>query len=1190
MEKEPSDIEEYQATEELEPTIDTETSSMMEPPSALTCRVTVTPPPQYWKAQAIAAAIHRQFETLKQAGDVKGMRRQFYVLAHYYGRTLGVLRQALAHGREPLITAALENLASLHQPLHHMHDIAPTNVPFVLTLDRQTRKQLIRDGIIKVLAETQHPLKLPEIAAKIGLLHLFAEVPTDVLTVYLGELIGEEYLSQTGATYLLTRKAYPSTNLDRAGLQAFLGEDLYNEFRRHGFAGVSNIVNRKDDFFTFFRGFANCGQPVAEAFLTTAVELLGPPSHAPELHPWRHADLIGSLRPRPYQYAAFSIFRRYGYQAKVLEAPSGSGKTMVGMMCVQDWLRSMSPGESILVLVPTVNYRQQWVAELSYNPAGLQMSPEDIFSGTIADLGKSRSRTGSVPPLLVMTYAALAGLDRPALEDFFSAANVRYIILDEVHKIADNPQGSWADLTRSFAERLRQAKLQGLIGFSGTAAAYRDRFPVLGLELIYIIPAADLIAHGFVAPFAEFGIPFTYSSREIKVRDLLERYKLVMNRYLAMIDIRRLVSLLAGIPAEKRMSIARDLLQLYAGDPDQADLIGRRLERWRGIIALNLNELPLLYTVQIASNLSDEALAGAVLPPAETSAFREILKEADDIRQHLKNDVVFPDIRARLDAAGFGRSVDFGDLLNTASTRTAAGIKDLVKDRLAATVFGLYLSLKDFYYRLGEGHIECIKAIINAEKEQRRVTGVIIFDNARHLHKDGGRPVAEYAGTGGLFLHLLGESSLTPIAATSSEIYLPWSRENPLNRQISDFIKHEVILEVTGGAIFDLVTFGLRISPARLAGLRAAWRNILEEYTDGLADLVSARTGDFKRRVLSGFRKVVKESAPPAVVRTLRSRLDIRNHHLYELVGTFFDYALLAGRFLKASEVELETPDLENHRFFVVNMPISERNQLMYDLLARIVNSDKLPVNVVIVSTWARTGWNVHAPNVLIDATATRDTIAWQQLRGRAMRAAPGWDSHCSELLMHILGSYLGDMATIESVIGPDELLTEILQREFHVAPGRDEKRILKEVARHYRETRDHGISRLPARNIESLTTREKIRLATGLMLARNKVTHIYELVRAYGSASQVVYDRSSRSWRRSNSVGRKHSQEYSVSPLSGDYRSGEDHAPLVYYDDPRKDWPRQVQQNLAARLGKADRRIVEGWIKTMLSESSEKT
>ena len=45
--------------------------------------------------------------------------------------------------------------------------------------------------------------------------------------------------------------------------------------------------------------------------------------------------------------------------------------------------------------------------------------------------------------------------------------------------------------------------------------------------------------------------------------------------------------------------------------------------------------------------------------------------------------------------------------------------------------------------------------------------------------------------------------------------------------------------------------------------------------------------------------------------------------------------------------------------------------QLTYDLTARIVDSDELPVNTIIVSTWARTGWNVIRPNVLIDATAT---------------------------------------------------------------------------------------------------------------------------------------------------------------------------------------------------------------------------
>ncbi len=1178
-------MKEDAGTEELEATIDTETSPMMEPPPALTCRLPVTPPPRYWKAQVLAASIHRQFEALREAGDIKGMRRQFYVLAHYYGRTLGVLRQALARGREPLITAALENLTSLHRPLHHMHNLAPAEVPFVLTLDPTTRKQLVKDAVIKVLAETQHPLGLEEIAAKIDRLQLFAEVPGDILAGYLDELAGEGYLAGTGETYTLTRKAYPSTNLDRASLLAFLGEELYREFERNGFPGLSSLVDRKDKFYAFFQRFANCGEPVAEAFLTTAAELLGPPSHAPELHPWRHDDLIGSLRPRPYQYAAFSIFRRYGYQAKVLEAPSGSGKTMVGMMCVQDWLRSMTPGESILVLVPTVNYRQQWVAELSYNPAGLRMSPEDVFTGTIADLRKARSHAGTNPPLLVMTYTALAGLNHPALENFLYGINLRYIILDEVHKVVDNPESSWADLTRTFAARLREGRLQGLIGFSGTAAAYRDRFPALGLELIYVIPAADLIAHGFVAPFAEFGIPFNYSQREMKVRELLDRYKLVMNRYLEMIDIGKLTTLLSSIPFEQQQAIARDLLQLYAEYGNQGERIKGRLEKWRDIETLNLNELPLLYLVQIGLNLSDEALARATIPPDMQAVFQGILNEADEIRQELKKNMVFPDIRGRLDASGFGRSADFTDLSGAASTLPASEGKDLVKDGLAATVFGLYLSLKDFYYRLGEGHIECIKAIINAEQERRRVTGVIIFDNARHLPRDGGRPVAEYAGTGGLFLHMLGENDLTPIAATSSEIYLPWSRGNPLNRQISDFIKKDVLLDETGAAIFDLVTHGLKISISRLEELRAAWRNILEEYTDGLADLVSSRTVEFNRRVLSGFRKVVKESAPPAVQKILRSRLRLSNHHLYEVVGTFFDYALLAGRFLKASEAALETPDSVKHRFFVVRIPAGERSQLMYDLLARIVNSEKLSINVVIVSTWARTGWNVHAPNVLIDATATRDAVAWQQLRGRAMRASPGWDGHHSELMMHILGSYLGDMSTVESVLGPDETLAGKLWHQFHVAPDREEQRILKALGQEYSAAGDRSISRLAAKDPEDLTADQKIKLAAALLLARNKVTHIFELVRAYGSASQVVYDRSSRSWRRSNSVGRKHSQEYSVSPLSGDYINGEDHSPLIYYDDPRKDWPRQVQQNLAARLEKADRRIVEGWIKTMLSE-----
>ncbi|MEZ4639485.1 MAG: hypothetical protein R2856_31755 [Caldilineaceae bacterium] len=58
-----------------------------------------------------------------------------------------------------------------------------------------------------------------------------------------------------------------------------------------------------------------------------------------------------------------------------MEAPTGSGKTLIGMMCIQDWLRSLRAGRSILILVPTSNYLQQWAGELCYKRIGLNLSP-----------------------------------------------------------------------------------------------------------------------------------------------------------------------------------------------------------------------------------------------------------------------------------------------------------------------------------------------------------------------------------------------------------------------------------------------------------------------------------------------------------------------------------------------------------------------------------------------------------------------------------------------------------------------------------------------------------------------------------------------------------------------------------------------------------------------------------------------
>ena len=49
---------------------------------------------------------------------------------------------------------------------------------------------------------------------------------------------------------------------------------------------------------------------------------------------WRHADLLNSPYPRPYQYEAFDVFRRSGYRSTLVESPTGSGKTLIGMLCI----------------------------------------------------------------------------------------------------------------------------------------------------------------------------------------------------------------------------------------------------------------------------------------------------------------------------------------------------------------------------------------------------------------------------------------------------------------------------------------------------------------------------------------------------------------------------------------------------------------------------------------------------------------------------------------------------------------------------------------------------------------------------------------------------------------------------------------------------------------------------------------
>lgn len=245
-----------------------------------------------------------------------------------------------------------------------------------------------------------------------------------------------------------------------------------------------------------------------------------------------------------------------------------------------------------------------------------------------------------------------------------------------------------------------------------------------------------------------------------------------------------------------------------------------------------------------------------------------------------------------------------------------------------------------------------------------------------------------------------------------------------------------------------------------------------------------------------------------------------------------------------------------------------QRKQLMYDLTSRIVDERTIPLNLVIVSNWARTGWNVIKPHILIDATATRDVTVWQQLRGRVIRARRTWTNDCFRLLAILTGDHRleSDTQLTEEHLGNDpnhHHLDDNLHPLLHqVAPPKLKKAIEE-------------------RGIDQLDLKDRQALAISLMEKRNKVTNIYELVKAYGSGSQVTYHRTEKVWRRRESIADKHHRESAVNPINGHKSPGVEHAPLIYSADPRSDLPSELQVQLEKLLHQSDDVVVRGWITT---------
>jgi len=1142
-------VEPDEHTNEIEPVLDVETSPRMEPVSVLSSFVPSAGavPKNYWQAHNFAARIQKEFVVHQETGNAAGMRRCFFLLARYYGRTLGILRSTLTRGNTLLINVALRNLVALHQPLYGMREVAPTTVPLVLTLNKETRRRFLEDLIIRVLQETSIPITLEMILQKVHDLHIIFEAEREIVSNRIGDLVSRGYMQRSEGRFSRAKRAYDSVNLDHAGLEALLGQKLYSEFEKNGFRGLSDLVNRKRSFKTFFERFTSCDSETADLFVAVAVEIVRPTARTRRLTPWTHSDLIGSIFPRPYQRDAFSIFRGYGYQGQLIEAPTGSGKTMIGMMCIQDWLGTLARGESILVLVPTANYVQQWVAELCYKDIGLQISPDEIFAGTPASYEAEQRRFDTSPAILIMTYTSLAqigsprgkgGFDKVSLEKFIQGSNIQYVILDEVHKVADDLNSVSANVAKLLTEWLRDGSLRGLIGFSGTAESYRDRFPKLGLQLVYVMPPADLIAYGFVAPFAEFGIPFSYSDREKRVTDLLEHYRSQITTYINLTGSEYLRSIFRAIPISRRVEIGRNLLDMYEGLRDRENALNRRFIGWEKDSELTLNDVNLVTIIQLAENLSDrELLELSIKDRTEKEkeqnrqAFNEVLTELNQIREELKRLIHYPDISFRLDSSDFGNILDLQDIHTQARIELKSTMKEKVRDVLASTIVGLYSSLRSLYYRMGEGRLDTINAIIEAEHSARPVTGVIVFDNAKRIKWKDQATMPGYVGVAGVFAQMLGDPRLTPMAVLSSEIYLPWSEMNPLPSRIADFIRNEIMLGELGNILFSVITQGLSLPDNLYMELSSSFTRIVEEYIHDIRSIRASRPSEFSRKVLNRFRIAVNKAKLDNIETKLINRLSLDNSLLRRIVDTFYDYALIASYFGKAHVAELRQAKGSLQKFYVVKMAGGERRLLMYSLTSRIFDDENLPINVIIVSSWARTGWNVIKPNILIDATATRDVTAWQQLRGRAMRARRSWNKNSYELMTLLLGTQIRGLSEDDTELPPDvfNLAERIDEQRYIDTLDETSKQLLLEShtkVQHAQEgdvTKDSLHERIQNGRLSDFSQEEREQLAADLMIHRNKVTHIYELIKAYGSTKQVMYDRSTRKWGRTESIAAKH-------------------------------------------------------------------
>ena len=352
---------------------------------------------------------------------------------------------------------------------------------------------------------------------------------------------------------------------------------------------------------------------------------------------------------REYQNDALTAWREADDRG-VLELPTGSGKTVIGIAAME------ALGTPTLVVVPTIDLLDQWQREL-----------EREFTVEIGRLGGGEQRVGDVT---ISTYDS-AYLRADDLGDRFGLA-----VFDEVHHLGGE---GYRDIARLLAA---PARLGLTATFERPDGAHEVVADLLG-PLVYEIDP-DALAGEHLAPYDIKRIEVALTPEE---REVYERHQDTFTDYLARSNIQlrsgsdyqELVKRSGNDPRAREALLAKQRAREVMMNAD------RKVERLAEILDRHREDRIIVFTAHtdLVYRLSERFLLPAITHETAASERREIL---DRFREGTYSRVVtanvldegvdVPDANVAVVLSGSGSEREFTQRLGRILRPTEYGVSE----------------------------------------------------------------------------------------------------------------------------------------------------------------------------------------------------------------------------------------------------------------------------------------------------------------------------------------------------------------------------------------------------------------------------------------------------------------------------------------------------------------------------------